>query len=518
MKWIGLGLLTLLIILALIVQAPWKIITLLAIILAACTVLPKQMRKWFWLGIGAVVLILIIWVFVPEENSGWRPYTFDEELAALEAKYVIPNEENAALVYDEILDTLDTYSKQPEFFLISKPSSKDKPWLSKDHPEMAEWLKGHQNTIAKLMQAAQKGKCHFSIPADGWDLGQHMERLAPMRQCAFLLVSAGNNDVAEGRIDAGLEKYFCIIRMADHLYRQPVAIDFLVASALERWAVTQLNKFVIEGEPTVEQLQFISDSAGDLNNNWGSIYKKVLESDKLFGKNTVCSLAYEVNSERRVRLSRDPTASFRAAHPQELPTLTYWQIKFYKAMTILAWLGMPPTPQKAAEILDASFDRYDAMTEPDFDWAKQPQKFDLFFTKGNLNRSRLNFRYLARFLVDMSEGTYFDLHDAYLRNLAMRRGSRVLIALKQYHNEHGTWPDDLDAIKPNASAAALIDPQNNGSFVYKLTGDGFTLYSKGKNNVDEDGQHQSGSEKGPDDWPIWPPGGRKTQTGTATRK
>ncbi|MHC4302589.1 MAG: hypothetical protein ACYS7Y_35460, partial [Planctomycetota bacterium] len=51
MKWIGLGLLTLLIILALIFQAPWKITTLLAIILAACTALPKQMRKWFWFGV-----------------------------------------------------------------------------------------------------------------------------------------------------------------------------------------------------------------------------------------------------------------------------------------------------------------------------------------------------------------------------------------------------------------------------------------------------------------------------------
>ena len=142
-KWIGLGILILLILLALIFEAPKKLVILLLIILAAFTALPKPARKWFWLGVGALALVYIIWVFLPENNEGWRPYTFDEELAALEAKYAIPDEENAALGYDTIFETLDTDSNQPEFFLKTKPSSKDEPWLSKDHPETAEWLKGH---------------------------------------------------------------------------------------------------------------------------------------------------------------------------------------------------------------------------------------------------------------------------------------------------------------------------------------------------------------------------------------
>lgn len=511
-KWIGLGLLTLLIILTLFFQAPWKIITLLAIILAACTVLPKQMRKWFWFGVGAVALVYIIWVFLPEDNEGWRPYTFDDELATLEARYEIQDEENAALIYDEIFETLDTDSNQPEFFLKSTPSSKDDPWLSKDHPEMAEWLKDQQDTIAKLLQAARKDKCHFPIPADSWDFGWHTERLAPMRQCAFLLVSDGNNDIAEDRIDAGLEKYLCIIQMADHQYQQPVAMDFLLASALEGIALTQLNRFVIEDRPTAEQLRIVSDSVRDLKNNWDSVFKKVLESDKLITKNDFCSMSYDVNSEGKVRLSRDPSASFRAAYPHEFPTLTYWQRKFYKAKTIFSWLSMPPSPQKVSEIFDDSFDIYDDMTEPDYDWANQPQKFDSFFTKKHLYHIKLNLRYFARNIVYFSGGAYFSVHDTYLRSLAVLRASRVLIAVKQYRNEHGTWPNDLDAIRPNVPAEALIDPQNNGSFVYKLTGEPFTFYSKGKNGVDEEGRKSTTTDPN-SYWPVpleddilfWPP-------------
>jgi hypothetical protein len=118
-------------------------------------------------------------------------------------------------------------------------------------------------------------------------------------------------------------------------------------------------------------------------------------------------------------------------------------------------------------------------------------------------------------MVDMSEETYFGLHDAYLRDLAMRRGSRVLIALRRYRNEHVNWPDSLEAIRSEAPAEMLVDPFNKGGFVYKLTDDGFTLYSKGRNNVDEGGQYESGSERGLDDWPIWPPRSRRAREKTA---
>lgn len=47
----------------------------------------------------------------------------------------------------------------------------------------------------------------------------------------------------------------------------------------------------------------------------------------------------------------------------------------------------------------------------------------------------------------------------------------------------------------------LVDPLSNKSFVYKLTGNGFILYSKGINSIDEDGRSNGGA----DDWIIWPP-------------
>lgn len=92
-------------------------------------------------------------------------------------------------------------------------------------------------------------------------------------------------------------------------------------------------------------------------------------------------------------------------------------------------------------------------------------------------------------------------HEKYhLRMLVIHRGMYIMIALRRYKNEHGCWPQTLDLIKQQIDKEILTDPHTNGPFVYKLTDDGFVLYSKGKNKLDEGGRKKNGA----DDLLIWP--------------
>jgi hypothetical protein len=88
----------------------------------------------------------------------------------------------------------------------------------------------------------------------------------------------------------------------------------------------------------------------------------------------------------------------------------------------------------------------------------------------------------------------------HLRLEASRRAIRIFIALRHYKEKTGAWPETLEQIEPKLPEQMLIDPQNNGPFIYKLAGDDFVFYSKGPNNIDEGGSH-SGSA---DDWLVWP--------------
>ncbi len=497
LRWLSFGLITLLLIVFVVFQGPWKVSALLGI-LAASYFLPKPYGKYFWLCVGGVVIALIIWVFLPEETKGWRPYTFDKELAAIKAKYAIPDEENAAIIYNQLLEDYNKAAFEPNF---TDPNLEDlirnEPWLSKDYPEANQWIDRHENTIITLTAASQMEKCRFPINANFINDRDMMDRVGAIRKWAILLISAANNDIAEGRTNQGIEKYTAAIQMGKHQCQQSALIDMLVGIGIENLCVEPLNRLVVTGDITEEQLMVIENTLIGMELDWSSDLPRFVEYEKLCNKNFL-GMFYGVSPDGKIRLN--PSAAARAMKcllPEDMKekfVMTYWRERSMKASTIWLWFHMPPTPQKAGEIIDSAYERYYAMAEPDFDWRKEPAE--------DIPRIRLNFRFIAEFMASMLEGSYYSIHNIYLLRNAEHRGSRIIIALRRYKNEHGNWPVGLDEVKPLAPEEIFIDPINGGSFVYKLTDDNFTLYSKGKNNIDEGGQYNS----------IWDPNSHERTT------
>ncbi len=517
-KWVGLGILAALILVGIIFQAPWKVMGVLVVILGACTVLPIRVRKWFWLGVGLVVLGCIVWVFLPDDRTGWRSYKFEKEQAALEAERAVPDEENAALIYMKLFAAeANDEASEPNFINEKRyEPTRREPWTSEDYPEMAEWLGKKEGTIAKLMEASRLEKCRFKMNPDLIGFDEHIEVLAKMRKWAYLLVRAGNNDIGEGRIDDGLEKYLAVLSLSNHEYQQQTMVDTLIGIALKALGMGQFNKFVVEGAATESHLRFIEDAVSEVRFDWGRDFGKILEWEKLMAKN-LFGRFYEINGGGRVRFSRDPTEEPRIywksrmelesqEQPDELLKLivepAYMWRKLMKAQTILNWFCMPGTPQEAGAIIDRVYERPYQEGECGFGSKAKPSRF------------KLNYEYVMEDMIGMTSEAYQRVHDVYLRVAKDRRGSQILIALRRFKNAEGGWPDVLKEIEPAVSAEVLIDPSNGGPFVYKRTEEGFTLYSRGKNGIDENGEYDvdyMAGKTSPDDWMIWPPRGRKTK-------
>jgi len=476
-KWIGLGLLVLLLIASLIFQAPWKVITLLVIILAACTILPKPFRKWFWLSAAAIVVAFIIWALLPEDDEGWRTYTFDEELAVLEAKYAIPDEENAASIYNELLKSYDSKTMHPDF--LDRELDKltlSEPWSSQKYPHFAQWLKGHESTIKTLMQAVQKKRCRFPINVQPVVTDElEVNRLSALKNWGLLLIRTGNNDIAEGRTDQALKKYICALRIASHLYQCQRMLDISVGFYIEELALIQLERFVVEGEPTNEQMQMISDLMTDLQNNWSSDFDKGLKYDRLYWKNAF-GLFYEINNEGQIRLSGNPALVMRNLFYRRRLGRYFRDKQFHRIYAVLAWFFLPSTPQKIAKIVETTIDRYRPMSQPDFNWLKEPDKPDMRF--------QLNYPYMVKAaIIEESEidRYYRFFHDKYLEHIALRRGLRLLIAIRQCQLESGAWPPNLGAIRSSAPAEAFIDPAGGNEFEYENHGERFSLFGETAN-------------------------------------
>jgi hypothetical protein len=376
----------------------------------------QRMAKWIRF-VAIVILTGAIGGYFLLKTGLLDFQTVDEQLAAIEAAHAIPDEENAAIIYNQLLENYHESSLVTDF--VDKDLdylSIREPWMSKDYPELAEWLEDQQDIISTLLLASKKEKCRFPIITDAQRMPVGME---PMREWARLLVRAANNDIGEGRIDDGIQKCHCIIQMGNHLCQQPSMIHYLVGIAVEALAMERMKTFILEGDVSEKHLKAIEAAIPQSKDNWAEVSSKIIEFETLYERKNVSLFD-------RVR---------------------YWR--------------------------------------------------QFGSTQDSVDRTR----------------------EHYLRQLAYRRGSRILIALRRYKNKNGRWPQTLDGIKNLAPADILIDPINGGSFVYKLTEENFILYSKGKNNIDEGGIHKvtfdpNGLEwlkTEKDDWPIWPPRSRKSK-------
>ncbi len=519
LKWIGLALLAILLVLGLVFQAPWKIITLLAIIFLACTILPKRLRKWFWVSAAAVTVVLIIWVFLPDDE-GWQPYTFNEELAALESKYAIPPEENAALIYNQLLANYNAYVRRPDAADDKLPMRQ--PWSSKEHPELAEWLQEQQDKIAKLLEASKTDKCRFPIKANIVTNEQWAVRSQAIRRWAFLLISAANNDIAEGRTKQAVEKYIATVQMGKHQCQQPIINDMLVGIAIEALAIGQLRRFIVEGDATEERLRLIENALSEIKLDWTTEFSKVLECERLSAKYRLGNY-YQVNANGKIRISRDPWAKTRAywrkllesnkygnqkinSNMQSFAYPGFWHKKLIKAKTVLHWFCLPSSPQNSAKILERIYQNYNQMLESDFDWTKDPR--DVPITQFNLGLHRYG---IFEQLAGLSKKSLYRLHTLLIRAERGRIAAQLLIALRRYKNKNGNWPGNLDGVKSFAPEEIFIDPTNGSEFVYKISDEEFIFYSKGENNIDEKGQYKGQYKNGADDWIIWPPRSHTSQ-------
>lgn len=508
--WIWVGLLSALLIAGIVFSAPWKVVGLVVVFLLAAVALPRRFRKWFWAGVGAVVIVLIVWVFLPETEEGWRPYVFEEEVAELEAKYAVADAENAALIYTELLEQWQRDDpNEPNIHDEQYAMPVREKWLRAERPAMAAWLDYHRGTIEGLIIASKMEKCAFPIRVDPAGFSQTMDRLAPMRQLVYLLVTAANNDLAEGGANEAVEKWMAILRMSRHLNQQHTLVEMLVANAIEALAIREFKEFIVEEDAADSYLAEIETAISGIEGDWSIDFLRALEGEKLFAKTTLGSI-YEVNERGKVRLSRNPSRAIAQATNVEWGPegkQRYWERKLCKVSTIFGWFFWPSHPQEIGAMIDESYAKYEALAEPGFDWSNEPAEVPITA----LFEFKANCRKTIEVMADQSAGVYCKIHDLYLRFMTDRRGCLVLVGLRRYKTEEGRWPKTLKQIENLVDSEVLVDAFAESPFVYKPTDEDFRLYSKGKNGVDEDGQYEvkysedyRTRETVTDDWMIWP--------------
>ena len=85
------------------------------------------------------------------------------------------------------------------------------------------------------------------------------------------------------------------------------------------------------------------------------------------------------------------------------------------------------------------------------------------------------------------------------RTRAKFRSAVACVAAMRYRNDHGNWPETLEALVPEYLPSVPLDPFTGKHVRYKITGTGITAYSIGQNLADDDGVFNLNSPINPAD-------------------
>ena len=367
----------------------------------------KRLSWRVWLPVIIVVLTAIVLCLL---WSMWNSKSLDDQLAAIEAARAIPDSENAAVVYNKLMQdpNATTLLDIVPRFILNKTSEElalIKPWQSDDYAKLAAWVKEKQPVIDRLLEASKFDKCRFPIEMP-------LPANHAIRRWTSMLTLAVIDDITNGRIDEAIDKWRCLLQMGNHLRQQPLFHTHLVAIAIEAIALRQATVFLVQGNADEAHLHKIEAFPLHTEDNWAAVLEEITPAEEL--------------AEEK-------------------------------------WKGQMEFIERIRYIY--GYDDFGRIEDRD------------------IGRIRSQYREL----------------------LARSRGLHVLVALRRYKNRHGRWPQSLDQIQSQVPAEMFIDPFGN-TLAYKLADDSFTLYSKGPNELDENGKRRDGC----DDCPIWtPPSGKQ---------
>ncbi|MEJ5259109.1 MAG: hypothetical protein WHS88_02855 [Anaerohalosphaeraceae bacterium] len=504
--WISRILSVLLILLWLYVRLPWKALGLFCLFLLPA-LLPKPYAKKVRYGLLGVVLLVLVWVFLPAQpDPRWKPYALEDQILPWRQAQEIPDGENAAVLYKNLLAQKDWEAMRAQLNRLDPKSAAVRhPWRREDFPELAGWLKENESVIEQLHAAAKYERCWFGLQPQ-WAQTSNWDSVSNLRTAAGILLRSCTLDLAEGRTESALQKLYTAAQLSSHLRQQSMFLSLLTSLHLDETICAILKCHLIEGTVQPGQDERIQKILEKMDISWPRQWSAVMEFEKLTAKQMWAAL-YEVNEQGRTRLKRSGTAILPVPDsvPQNRQPQTYLEQVKGRFQFLLMRLFYPGRVEPLFQEIDRIFD-------PIIERGLRPERRIALSEKDIVPRFEFNVRFILKLLHESPQGVYWNITESYLRHQSQRRAVELCRALRQVREQHQAWPPDLDACRPYAPSEEIFtDPLSGGPYVYQPNEAGFRLYSKGRNGLDDGGVYQRRLDRKTgrtvvekDDIPLWP--------------
>jgi len=376
------------------------------------------------------------------------------------ARPSIPDEENAALVYQKAFDAM-RLSEQEKSLIGDIAAGKITLDDSAVAARASNILIRNRDALRLIHQASAMPRCDWRLE---WSKGYYLTfpQFAKLRQCSRLLGFESMVLLHEGRVDEAVEACGANFRLANAA-DEPILIGQLVRYAIIGIAFRSFGLVLRDSQPSSRVCRFLAAEIAKIDLIPSFI--ETMKGERAFGWSMFALLRRARDPARALKemTSGKEVSGHRPASRVRPSYLFRW------------WLAS-----------EGVF--YLRMTEKAITKSKLPYRetAGLPLLEDEIAKARR--RWWALFPMGAILAPVFERANAKRDDALARVGlAQVSLLLKAYKAERGGCPESLGELGKFAGRELPIDPFSGKPFVYRREGKGFLLYSWGVNLKDDGG-------------------------------
>lgn len=395
---------------------------------------------------------------------------------------VPPTQAQTPISYEQYVDSLKLSLEQRKLLLDKGEYILTHPWSNKDYPASAAWLTFNEKILRALPEITSRPRWYIPIfkPTNRPLYFSPLPHLKPLHQLSNLSLTRAMLNIHDQRFSEAQADILAIHRIA-RLYAQG---NFIIN-----------HLFALKINLQALQADLVLASAPELPRNQLHQFLKELATLPPWPP------AYSSCNIESERLDLLDSLTLMAMHPENADYVYNDMMNYHTddLLTAKVLLAIRPAHYNAAlQEANIFYDRYyqAALSANFIERTQQASQVSKDFEAYENQHKTPLVGDPARQIVCGFMPAYpkvFDRHDLHEATQSL---TRIALALIAYHADTTTYPDTLETLTPKYLPSIPLDPYNNQPLHYKVTKEGFLLYSVGPNQKDNGGKKSKNSSEG----------------------
>ena len=374
----------------------------------------------------------------------------------------VPDSENGALILTQAFALIRTFPDSRSNLVVAPELlNRTNQWSAEVHDLVSKYVLTNAAAIAKAREALRLQ--HFRFPADfSYAVETELPHLGLLKNLARIVALQSALAAEDGHADEWPDQTGMVLNLAATIDEEPTIISHLVRNAIVRMAVSVTERGMnraIPGDEASHKLQDAFARVGTTN----------LLARALIGERALDIPIFRLSWSEIQNFSRNGEDENQPRKPQ----------RYSGKPQFIIWLS---------GFFERDLNYYLRTMNRGISLAQLPPPENLVLTNALQNAGQVaqtnSYLYSAMLLPAFS-------------NVARREAStqaqvelaQVAMAAARFHGAHGSWPENLNELKPQFLDSVSTDPFDGAPLRYRRLNKGCVIYS-----IDSDGQDDGGRE------------------------